>query len=285
MTTAAIMLCSMLLTVAGIVRGEPASQDIAQLQAQIESLRDGQAAMLEELRLIKVLLQKAPAASVPAGTTTPIGSVMPLERARINGAADAGVVVVEFSDFQCPFCARHATGTYRDIVRTYVDTGRIRYAFVDFPIESLHPNAFRQHIAAACAADQGRFWKMHDRLFADQQATDPGALVAHANAVGLDAAAFSACLHAQNSDGDIRLAMQLGASLGVTGTPTFLIGVATAGQKLRVTQVITGAKSFSVFQEAIDAALATIVPTNAARGPARAGIVSTNAIDIDRRGR
>ena len=245
--------------------------DMQSIKQELESLRATQTGMREELREIKALLQKVTAAT-PAAAAQLVGAELSLEGAQIKGAPQARVVFVEYSDFQCPFCASYAATTYPQIRRDYVDTGRVRYAFVNFPIETLHPAAYKEHVAAACAADEGRFWEMHDRLFANPKAADAKALAGHAEAIGLDAARFRACLDSDGHAAEIRQVMKTGGALGVSGTPTFLIGVVGPDQKLKAVKVISGAKPYSVFKDAIDGVLATTVAWNEDSLPARLAV-------------
>lgn len=254
------------------VSAQPTSADMQSVQREIDALRAAQAAMREELQEIKALLQKQGSPAPAAGTAPAVGTELSLRVAQIKGASQASVVVVEFSDFQCPFCARHATSTYREIVREYVDTGKVRYAFMHFPIESLHPRAFREHVAAACAADQGRFWEMHGRLFATQRTPGVDALGSHATAIGLDAARFRSCLASERRAADVRGAMSIGSALGITGTPTFLIGIMERDDKFRTMTVIAGAKPYPVFRDAIETVLSTAALSKGASLPARSAV-------------
>jgi protein-disulfide isomerase len=251
------------------------SADVARLEREIEALRAAQGALRDELREIRSLLQRAAAAPAAEGAPNLAGMTLSLERAQFRGAADAKVVLVEFSDFQCPFCARYAQATYPQIVRDYVDAGKVRYAFMNFPLESLHPLAFNQHVAAACAADQGRFWDMHDRLFSHQRASGAAALAGEASALGLDMAAFRACIASERHAAAIRDAMGIGSALGITGTPTFVIGIATAGDGIKAQRMIVGAKPYAAFREALDGALATTVGEISAAGRARLAVGSS----------
>ncbi len=254
-----------------------ASPDVADLQSirqELESMRATQMDMQEEMRQLRALLQKA---AKPAATdAAPLaGAELSLEGAQIKGAAQAKVVFVEYSDFQCPFCASYAANTYPQITRDYVDGGRMRYAFVNFPIESLHPAAFSEHVAAACAADEGRFWEMHDRLFANPRAADAEALASHAAAVGLDTTRFRSCLERGAHAADVRRSVGTGNALGIVGTPTFVIGLVGADDKVKVVKVISGAKPYSVFKEAIDGVLATTVART--EGPVASRVAGTSS--------
>jgi len=250
------------------------SADVQRLEREIESLRAAQAGLRDELREIRTLLQRGTVAALSEGAGGLGGMPLSLKGAQFRGAADARVVLVEFSDFQCPFCGRYAQETYPQIVRDYVDAGKVRYAFMNFPLESLHPLAFGQHVAAACAADQGRFWEMHDRLFARQQASDAAAIAGEASALGLDMAAFRTCIASERHAPAIREAMRVGSTLGVTGTPTFVIAISTGGDDVTALRMIVGAKPYAAFREALDGALATTLADNPV-GPARLAIGSS----------
>jgi protein-disulfide isomerase len=267
-----------MLTIAGALLAPAApvfsqSADVARIEREIETLRAAQGALRDELREIKSLLQRA-LAPASEGAPNVGGMTLSLERAQFRGSADAKVVLVEFSDFQCPFCARYAQATYPQIVRDYVDAGKVRYAFMNFPLEMLHPLAFSQHVAAACAADQGRFWDMHDRLFSHQQASDAGALAGEASALGLDMAAFRTCIASERHAAAIRDAMGIGGALGITGTPTFVIGISTGGDDVKVQRMVVGAKPYAAFREALDGVLATTVAAIPGAGPARLAVGS-----------
>ena len=159
------------------------------------------------------------------------------------GAANAPVTLVEFSDFQCPFCQRVAP-TLKQLKATYGD--KLRIVWKDFPLTSIHPEAFKAAEAGNCAREQGKFWEFHDRLFANQQALQPEALKEHAAAVGLDAAAFSACLDTAKHSDRVQQQIATGSRLGINSTPAVFIN----GRQ------ITGAQPYEVFASIIDEELA-----------------------------
>src|SRR4051812_34238806 len=146
------------------------------------------------------------------------------------GSATAKVVVVEFSDFQCPYCGKFARQTFETIQERYIAPGTIRYVFRHFPLDEAHPKAFRAAEAAECANQQGKFWEMHARLFANQQSLDPPDLLTHASALGLDAAAFQKCFGGA-AKGKVKRDFNDGVKAGVGGAPTLLIGKAGTGGK------------------------------------------------------
>ncbi|MDX1614595.1 MAG: thioredoxin domain-containing protein [Candidatus Promineifilaceae bacterium] len=171
------------------------------------------------------------------------------EGAYAIGDPDAPVTIVEFTDFQCPFCSRHYTQTYPQIVEQYVDTGLVRYVFKDFPLNNIHPQAAKAAEAARCAGDQEAYVEMHDLLFARQQVwsgADPVPIfVDFAEELGLDTTAFEQCLVTDTYADAVTADLQEGIALGITGTPGFFLN----GYPL------SGAQPFSVFEQAIQSLL------------------------------
>ena len=167
------------------------------------------------------------------------------------------MTIVEFSDYHCPYCGQYAAQTYPAIDRDYVKTNRIRYVFKNYPIEQLHPASLRAHEAAACAGDQGQYWQMHDKLFADQKGQELNRLVEHAIALGLDAAKFRNCVEGSRHEAEIKADMDEGAKGGVRGTPVFVIALTDPkGESVTPARVLMGAQPYQAFKEAIDALLA-----------------------------
>jgi protein-disulfide isomerase len=155
------------------------------------------------------------------------------------GPSSAPVTLVEFSDFQCPFCQRVAP-TLKQVKQTYGD--KVRVVWKDFPLTQIHPQAFKAGEAAHCAADQGKFWEYHDRLFANQQALQPTDLKKHAADLGLDAAAFGACLDSSKHGERVRDGVAEGSRLGVNSTPTIYVNG----------RVLSGAQPYDVIAAVID---------------------------------
>jgi len=143
-----------------------------------------------------------------------------LAGAPVKGPAQAPVTVVEFSDFQCPACQRMNPNLVR-LRETFGD--KVRIAFRQFPLTSIHPQAFQAAEAALCAGEQGKFWPMHDALFADQGKLGEGDLKARARTLGLDAERFDRCLATGQFRDEVEADVAAGQGLGVTGTPTLFI--------------------------------------------------------------
>jgi len=175
----------------------------------------------------------------------------------VKGNPDAEVIVVEFSDFQCPFCSRFYDQTLPLIQQNYIDTGKIKFVYRDFPLDSLHPNARPAHIAAECADEQGKFWEYHDVLFdkqsewnrlpsADLQSTQ----TQYASDLGLQSASFENCLKSDKIADEVNKDALDAARVGATGTPAFFIGNEKDGFIK-----LSGAQPFPSFQAVIDAQL------------------------------
>src|SRR5262245_15960800 len=231
------------------------SQDARELQKQFEKLAAGQAAMQKQLEELTLLI-KSRTAAPPVAPAVPADLALPIAGAPARGAATARVTLIEFSDYQCPFCGRYARDTFGQIDRDYVKTGKVRYVFRNMPIESLHPQSFKAHEAALCAGDQGKYWEMHDQLFANQSALDPAALVGYARAAGLDVAKFQPCLTSATYASRIREDLSEAERVGARGTPTFFIGRAVPGDsKVKVVRILRGAQPYAAFREAIESVL------------------------------
>jgi protein-disulfide isomerase len=157
----------------------------------------------------------------------------------VLGAANAPVTLVEFSDFQCPFCAR-VMPTLKKVKEAYGD--RVRIVWKDFPLTTIHPQAFKAAEAAQCAREQGKFWELHDQLFANQQELQPGDLKKYAAAVGVDVAKFNACFDASKYGERVQQQMQAGNQLGVQSTPSIFING----------RLVSGAQPYEVFTAIID---------------------------------
>ena len=143
------------------------------------------------------------------------------------------------------------------IEKAYIESGKLKYVIQDFPLESIHQNAFKAAEAVRCAQDQGKFWEMHGLLFGNQQALSPEDLLGYAKTLGLNVEGFKQCLDEDTYAAAIRKDMAEGQKAGVTGTPAFFLTVAEGtGGKVKVVQRLSGAQAFSAFQAAIDSALA-----------------------------
>ena len=193
----------------------------------------------------------------PGRPSTPQIFQVSLDDDPVKGDPDAPVTIVEFSDFQCPFCSRFFIQTLPALQENYIDTGKVKLVYRDFPIDSLHPNARPVHIAAECADEQGKFWEYHDVLFENQgqwnrlnSADLSSQLNEYATSMGLNSASFDSCLSSQSIANEVNADYLQAAQYGASGTPTFFIG----NEKNGFIKLV-GAQPFSAFQAAIDAQL------------------------------
>mgnify|MGYP001596113076 FL=1 len=158
-----------------------------------------------------------------------------------KGNPDAPVTIVEFSDFECPFCAAFYQNTLPQIEENYIKTGKVKLVFRDFPLP-FHANAQKAAEAAECAGEQGKFWEMHNMIFDNQEAIEIVDLKQNGKSFGLDIATFNDCLDLGKYADEVKKDMNDGAVAGVAGTPTFFIN----GEK------VVGAQPFEVFKEVIE---------------------------------
>ena len=230
------------------------SEELNALRRELEAIKEGQGRLQKDVQEIKAILQGARTAQAPQ--VQPQNVVLTLDGEATKGDKSARVVLVEFTDYQCPFCGRYVRDAYPQIETAYIKTGKLRYVIREFPLESIHPQAFKAAEAVLCAGAQGKYWEMHDRLFANQGALAPEQLAAHAQAVGADEAKFGECLQRGAKAAKVRKDLDDGIKAGVTGTPAFFVGVAD-GATVKVARVVKGAVPFAAFKEAIDAVLAS----------------------------
>lgn len=153
---------------------------------------------------------------------------------------------------QCPFCSRHHTQSYSSIIKDYVDTGKVKYYFKQFPLESIHPDARKAGEGVYCAHQQGKAIEYVDKLFANQDSLDVASLKKYAKDLSLDAVKFDACLDKGEQSAQVDADFQEGVSNGVSGTPSFLV-LKPNGDAER----IVGAHPYSAFKSALDRALAS----------------------------
>jgi protein-disulfide isomerase len=212
------------------------------------------AALLISGTLAASACAQAPGAQTGGATISPDSVTARADRGRMKGADSAKATIVEVSDFQCPYCRQFASGTYAQIDSAYVRTGRARLVYINLPL-SIHANAFSAAEAAMCAGAQGKFWQMHDRLFATQAEwgprTDAGQRFERmAQALSLDMAAYRECT-ANDRTASIILndAMQAGGA-GIQGTPAFILN-GPGGQR-----ALSGAVSFEQFASEMNIVLA-----------------------------
>ena len=238
--------------------------------------------ILTELKQIRQLLQRMeqqrggpvppPLQQAPAGRQAPPQLAVPprhqappqrkgrsvtarvsIEDRPVLGEPDAPVTMVEFVDYECPFCRRFFQGTYAELKREYIDPGKLRLVVKDLPL-GFHQQARKAAQAAHCAGEQGGYWPMHDKLFGGTAGLNQGALLAYGEQLGLDGAAFRECLDSDRHQTQIDADIAESQAAGIPGTPAFILG-RSAGGTVEGAH-IRGALPFRVFKGHIDRLLA-----------------------------
>jgi protein-disulfide isomerase len=219
--------------------------------------RDQADAILNELKQIRQLLEnqqtaaaQAKVAAAPAPAPSDKVKMAVGEGWQVLGRADAPVTMVEFNDYQCPFCRRFEADTFPQLKKNFIDTGKVRYVVRDLPLD-IHPNALPASEAVHCAAEQNKFWQMHDAIMQDT-ATDlsADAILKYGEKVNLEMTAFNACINAKKFAADIQRDTAEANTLGISGTPSFVIGKSASDQIDGVR--VVGAVPYSVFESAIN---------------------------------
>lgn len=164
----------------------------------------------------------------------------------VKGSENAPVTIIEFSDFECPYCGKFYRQALQKIEENYIQTGKVKLVYRDFPLTNIHDNAQKAAEAAECADDQGKFWKYHDKLFENQNSFGVSSLKQYAKDLGLDTQKFNDCLDSDKYKQEVQDDLQDGRQAGVTGTPAFFIN----GKMLR------GAQPYSEFKQIIEQELA-----------------------------
>ena len=211
--------------------------------------------ILQELKQIRQLLERPPAPA-PAQAQAPLP-----ERAKLKlgsefalGQLDAPVTIVEFNDLQCPFCSQFKLGAFVEIRKQYIDTGKVRFINRDMPLVELHPQAIRAAQAARCAGDQGKYWEVAGKIIENNSSLTPQSIDGFAKDAGIDSALYQSCIESGRHLEAIRESAASAHAIGVSGTPSFLIG-RVSGDTLEG-QIMVGAQPFSSFDAMIKSALA-----------------------------
>lgn len=222
----------------------------AQEAAKEEGITRQQAgAILDELRAIRQLLSRQQAPPLQ-GPEPVIKGSLKIETKDYLGKKDAPITVVEFADYECPFCRQFHTTTFEQVRKQYIDTGKIRFVAVDLPLP-FHPHAQKAAEAAHCAGDQGQFWQMREILSATPKlALDD--LMNYAGSLKLNVKDFKTCLDSDKYKKLVLEGLNDASRLNVNGTPSFLIGKTTP-EGVDGT-LLVGAQPFPAFEAAVTAA-------------------------------
>jgi protein-disulfide isomerase len=217
-------------------------------------------AIVGELKQILQLLEKQQVQLAKAMALQPAGAPAPQDRVQMSvsngwyavGRADAPVTLVEFADFQCPYCKKFHTDAYAELKKSYIDTGKVRFVSRDLPLE-FHPFALKAAEAARCASDQDKFWELRDALYVNPAPPSADIIKKAVENLSLDAKAFQSCLDSDKYKADVQKDASEAAALQISGTPTFVLAKSSK-DKLDGVRIV-GAQPFGSFQSAIDALL------------------------------
>ncbi len=178
----------------------------------------------------------------------PPQTVVDVSNHPILGKGDTSTVLVEFSDFECPFCKRHATGVLKQIEEGLIMTGKVKYVFLHNPL-TVHPNARVLAAGAMCVGGE-RFWDMHDALF-EKAGTSKEELAQLAVGFGIDRIRFDSCINDPGTDKLVSTDSTTARNLGLSSTPSFALGVLNGQGKVVVKEFLIGAQPFEVFRKEI----------------------------------
>ncbi len=195
------------------------------------------------------------AAAQPQQPTKGVASV---DDDPVLGDKDASVTIVEFSDYECPFCKRHFDDTFPQLVKNYVDTGKVKIVYRDFPLSFHDPMATKEAVAANCAREQGgdkMYFEFHDEIFkrtvSNGNGLDDAKIKTIATDLLLNISSFTTCLSNKAMEDEVKKDIADGTAAGASGTPTFLIGKTTKDGKVEG-DLVVGAQPFAAFQAVID---------------------------------
>ncbi|MGP0592097.1 DsbA family protein [Nitrospira sp. T9] len=242
----------------------------AVVEEDVRALREDMEQVKKDLAEIKSILQSATKRQRPEKSTGTVG----VTGGAVLGEVDAPVTIVEFSDYQCPFCRRYSLTVFPVLKREYIDTGKVRYVFRDFPLTSIHQQAEKAHESAHCAGESNKYWEMHDMLFEKQNDLMVPSLKQYAGELGLDSTTFEECLDSGKYQVAIQKDVDDGGAAGIRGTPSFFVGKSGSGDSITGT-IIRGAQPLVNFQTIINQLLsdhasdAGVSPESDDRAPVR----------------
>ena len=224
------------------------------MESQFEGISKEQGnAILEELKSIRQELnqikQKGMARKGKARSARPTSASVSTVGNPMLGDEKAPVTIVEFTDYQCPFCQGFYSKAYKELKKQYVDTGKLRFVLRDLPLKN-HQYAMPAAIASHCAGEQNKFWQMHDALFEGGGKLNPDNILGYATAIGLEEDSFKSCLTSGKFKEDINKDVKDARRAGIRGTPAFVIGQTT--DDMVSGKLIAGTRPFVTFKQEVD---------------------------------
>ena len=239
-----------LLAAVGAYAAQPHADDFVKLKDEVARLNAQQQQILDSLDELKRMI-KGPgqAALKPPETMSVAGEPF-------KGQPGATLAIIEYADFECPFCRRFEHDVYPQIHDNYIATGKVKYFHRDMPLP-FHEGAMPAARAAHCASEQGKFWEMHDSLLGDAASLGAADIDERAGKLGLNVAALDACISSDRFADIIQRSVAEATQMQVSGTPTFIIGTLDdQGNLMSVKKTVVGAYPFGTFKAAIDPLLA-----------------------------
>jgi protein-disulfide isomerase len=234
------------------------SQDMKTVLSQLQSLKTNIEAMRNDIQQIKAGLSQQPSPT-PLAVEVATNIVLDIKGRMFRGQEGAKVTMVEFSDYQCPFCRNFESNTFPRIEREYIDAGKLKYYSLNFPLKG-HQNAEIAARAALCANDQGKFWEMHDSLFSGHSLTRDS-LIKMSQELRMDDAGFQECLDMGGYTDEVQRDFTDGVKAGVHGIPCFFLGFTNPkDNKMQVLRLVSGARPFDQFKEVLDELLSSHTP-------------------------
>ena len=206
-------------------------------------------AILQELQKIRAILERIEKQGTGERRGEPVTARVSTKDRPTLGDKNASVTIVEYSDYQCPFCMQFVDGAMPEIMKHYIDTGKVRLVFKDLPL-NIHQHALKAAQAAHCAGDQGKYWEMHHILFKNINHLQTNKLSEYAQQVKLNVRKFEECLSSDRHLTQIDKDMAEASQAGIRGTPTFIIGKTSAD--IVKGEIIRGAQPFQNFKLVID---------------------------------
>ncbi len=226
--------------------------ELSALRTDIRALQAEQQQIITRLDELKQLLQ-------PNGQPPPSVTSVSVRGEAFRGDGGARVALIEYADFECPYCGEYERKTFPQILSDYINTGKVKYFYRDLPLP-MHARALPAARAARCAGEQGKYWEMHDSLFAKQNALSAPAVLDRAQTLGLDTTKFTECQSSDKYAADIQKSVSDAQKMGIDGTPTFFLGVVEPSGDVTIEKRLQGAAPFDVFKTEIDALLASKSP-------------------------
>ena len=202
--------------------------------------------ILDELRQIRQLLERQQAQAPRPQEEQATKAKLNLAGFAMLGVKEAPLTIVEFTDYQCPFCQRFHTTSFVELKKNYIDTGKARFYSRDLPLD-FHPNAMRAAQAARCASEQGQFWQLRDVMGANPNKLDMESLVAFAADLKMDVNAFRACVESEKYKNAVQTDVMEAMKVGASGTPTFVIGKSTPDGVDG--ELVVGAQPYPMFDQ------------------------------------